>query len=721
MLPARILKWFRRLALRHTEAANELLMEAENLEERMMLSSPDVWINPIGTQLAGEVTISGTAEDDLAVNRNRSSLYNLDTEQYWNGSEWSDDWALFEPNGLEDWSYTVDLAAGIYRVTARSWDDANNRDVASRLFSVVKDETAPDVWINPIGIPMSGTVTISGTAVDDVAVDRNRASLYNLETEQYWNGVAWTDEWALFEPVGNENWSYTLDLAEGTYRTTARSWDAANNRDVASRLFSVEGDQAPPDVWIRPLRDSIAGPVTLSGTSVDNVGVVRNRLTIYNLDTEQFWNGSEWSDQWAQIAPVGNRNWSYNLDLDAGTYRVIARSWDESGNRDAASRMFLVDFDPDDFSNQVVEQLNEVLPDDWNVQSSVRNGNIWFRTFAPDGSAKFDVRIGSAGVIAEIRDIDTSRNLLAPSFNHEVTDRVVQWTMWEFGNAVRHDVPSLPDFEDRFNVTQAGTFENVLNGTVDVDLNLEQGQIDVWSVVDNNWKSEQDPHMDGTITALTRTEVLDGGAILVRRVIRIGEINLNGQTVSLAAPYFEAWSPFSDSVFNSMALGINANGNPNNWFADGINIPHYPHTPVENTRGWAVSYNRDNLADGPTMSVVFGKDKGTVHRADGATTTSHRYNLNSMDFNGGMAILPGLLPGSLSEGAIIDQHLIFMPGNGIDGSTAAQLDALAGRLPPPQVYHAGAELDGELFAIADRLSSLKQEPRSATNNLGTLI
>ena len=65
--------------------------------------------------------------------------------------------------------------------------------------------------------------------------------------------------------------------------------------------------------------------------------------------------------------------------------------------------------------------------------------------------------------------------------------------------------------------------------------------------------------------------------------------------------------------------------------------------------------------------------------------------------------------------------MILLPGEGIDSTTAAQLDALAQRLPPPQVYHAGAQLEGELFAIADRLANLPDEPRIETDNIARVL
>ena len=120
--------------------------------------------------------------------------------------------------------------------------------------------------------------------------------------------------------------------------------------------------------------------------------------------------------------------------------------------------------------------------------------------------------------------------------------------------------------------------------------------------------------MDGTVTALTQMTILDGGGLLVRRVVRVGEILLNGEAVSLDNPYFEAWTPLSDAAFNAMAVSIDGNGNPDEFFVDGRNIPTYqPRTPVADTRGWALGYDRfDRSDEGNNLAVIFGTDVGTV-------------------------------------------------------------------------------------------------------------
>ena len=367
-----------------------------------------------------------------------------------------------------------------------------------------------------------------------------------------------------------------------------------------------------------------------------------------------------------------------------------------------------------------ISRINQVLADGWRSTFRIVGNDIWVRTVSPDGTPEFDFRLGAAGVIAEIRDVVSGERLLAPSFQGEVTDRVVQWTLWEFGQTILQNVASLPEFEDRFNTTQAGTFNNVIHGTVEVE--IDGDQINIWSVADRNWKSEQDPYMDGTVTALTQMTILDGGGLLVRRVVRLGEIRLNGNAATLDSPYFESWTPFSDAAFNSLAVNIDDNGNPNEFYFDGFNIPVYePRISVENTSGWALGYDRFDKLRGNNLAIVFGTDIGTVFHADGSQTFRHQYSRNGLDFNGGWAVLPGLLPGSLGEGAIIEQHLILLPGDTIDASTGVRLDALAELLPAPRVFHAGAQLSGDLNSIATRLSTLSSESRTSTDHLAGLL
>ena len=371
-----------------------------------------------------------------------------------------------------------------------------------------------------------------------------------------------------------------------------------------------------------------------------------------------------------------------------------------------------------DPSTELADRLNDILPDGWTHQLFNDGTDIRLQTFDSNGDDAFAFRFGSIGAISNLIDSRTGQELLAPSYQGEVTDRVVQWVLWETGHTVVYDVPELDKYRDRFNLTSAGTFDNRLNGTVDV--NATSGTLDVWAVVDKQWQPSLETHIDGTSTGLTRYEVLDNGAILVRRVIRVGDIFLEGQEVELENPVFVGWFPWADSAFNSMALGINPEGVPNHWYAEGFNIPNHQNQPVQDTRGWVTMYNRNNLANGTTMSVVFGENAGEIHLADGSITDMRRFLFNSLDFDNGVAINPALWTAGLPAGSVIDQSYLLIPGQGIQAGTGAMLDSLSSALTPPQVYHPGAQLDDELADIVNRLIDLTSESQVETDHLGQI-
>ncbi len=323
-------------------------------------------------------------------------------------------------------------------------------------------------------------------------------------------------------------------------------------------------------------------------------------------------------------------------------------------------------------------------------------------------------------MISSVVDLRDNTQLLAPTFQGEVTDRVVQSVLWEVGPTVRHDVPQLSEFQDRFNLTQAGTVDNQFNRTVDVDIDNATGQLDVWSVLDRQWQTSLQPHLNGSTNMLTQYEVLDHGAILVRRVVQIGDITVNGQSEEISNGLFVGWFPWADNAFNALAIGIDAQGQPNNWYANNQNIPTHQNQPIAETRGWATVYDRNNLAGGTTASVVFGENAGTINLADGTTTPMRRFLFNTLDFDTGVAVNPALWTAELPAGSIIDQSYIIYPGRGIQDGTGQLLDTLSAELPPPQVYHPGATMDAELTAIVDRLSGLDNEPSQRTNQIGRI-
>ena len=89
---------------------------------------PTISIDPIGSQTSGNVNISGDANDNVAIDRTSLLVNNITTGQFWNGSAWVNSTASFNINdNSNDWSYSINLTSGEYRVIAWTWDTSNNR------------------------------------------------------------------------------------------------------------------------------------------------------------------------------------------------------------------------------------------------------------------------------------------------------------------------------------------------------------------------------------------------------------------------------------------------------------------------------------------------------------------------------------------------------------------------------------------------------------------
>ena len=305
-------------------------------------TAPTVVItSPSGTVSSSPVTISGTASDESAIARNRLLIRNTGTGQYWNGSAWVNTWSWFTTNGTNNWSYGIDLQAGNYTTTAWAWDSSNNRGKsATNGFTVGSDDNViPSITIDPVGTPAPGAVTISGSSSDNKAIDRNRLLIRNIDTGHYWNGSAWTNNWAWFVVTGTNNWSYTLDLPAARYTATAWASDSAGNRGTSSseQFIVATADNTSPSIQINPVGTPAPGTVTITGTSSDNTAIDRNRLLIRNINTGQYWNGSGWTNSWAWFVVTGTNNWSYTLDLPAARFTATAWASDSAGNRGISS------------------------------------------------------------------------------------------------------------------------------------------------------------------------------------------------------------------------------------------------------------------------------------------------------------------------------------------------------------------------------------------------
>jgi hypothetical protein len=172
-----------------------------------------------GSTVGGTITVKGAATDNQAIN----------------GVQLSVDGGPYQPaSGTSSWSVSLSTngyANGSHKLTARVVDATGNSATTTDTVSfsnTVADTTPPSVAINTpaAGATVSGAVTVSGTASDNVAVAKVELSV---------DGGA-------YQPVtGTSSWSLALasgSYADGAHTITARATDSSGNQTTASESLT---------------------------------------------------------------------------------------------------------------------------------------------------------------------------------------------------------------------------------------------------------------------------------------------------------------------------------------------------------------------------------------------------------------------------------------------------------------------------------------------------
>ncbi|MFT5299515.1 MAG: arylsulfatase A-like enzyme [Mariniblastus sp.] len=198
--------------------------------------------------------IEGLAEDDQAVTQVELLIFDPATERYWNGSQWAPEKSTtqaklaFVGGLITDWAIQVDLSSieheGQITVSATAIDDAGGRSVAQTMELKV-DAIEPEALLK---LPSAGTtvaspITLFGTCSDNDRMRGIELMLERVETNQYWDGLQWTDaKTTFFKRVTRDRWHVTLEIPVGKYRASATAYDFAGNRDETPSLteFTVE-------------------------------------------------------------------------------------------------------------------------------------------------------------------------------------------------------------------------------------------------------------------------------------------------------------------------------------------------------------------------------------------------------------------------------------------------------------------------------------------------
>jgi hypothetical protein len=207
-----------------------------------------------GATVSGTVAVSGSASDDVSVARVDVAV---------DGGTWAAATGGTSGSAWSSWSWSwasAGVANGSHALAARATDTSGNTKVVVETVNVSNvDTTAPSVSITaPVsGSTVAGTVNVSGTATDDVAV----SSVAVAVDGGTWAPASGTSSWS---------WSWnTATVSEGQHTVAVRVVDGSGNGTTASESVSVS-NTAPntQGSWVSPegvtINVNSAGPWTVA-------------------------------------------------------------------------------------------------------------------------------------------------------------------------------------------------------------------------------------------------------------------------------------------------------------------------------------------------------------------------------------------------------------------------------------------------------------------------
>ena len=327
----------------------------------------------------------------------------------------------------------------------------------------------------------------------------------------------------------------------------------------------------------------------------------------------------------------------------------------------------------------------------------------------------YSFTIGAGGGISAIDDLDSKpQSLLAPTFKGEHTDRIVQWTAW--CDDIVSDIKTAAPSAGRFNITQGGDVEGSFATIVDVVPDEKNHRLDVFAVPQEQWKVEQQKEIHCRLSCLTRYDLLPEGVLKISRFIRIGKVTLHGKPTRFNRLYVEGWTPFlrSPKAFDAVATGLDGNGVPTRSYATGKAFPYYPNIDATASAGYAVAFN-DKHPKGTALGVVFGSKPPTP------AGKQNQCLLNLMEWDDGVAILPGVVFHDVEQGSIVEQTIYLLARPGLSKEMRDLLTATAASASPPTLHAPAALAAGDLRQIDARLNANTEKPGQKTEHLYPLV
>lgn len=365
--------------------------------------------------------------------------------------------------------------------------------------------------------------------------------------------------------------------------------------------------------------------------------------------------------------------------------------------------------------------LASSLPAEWSWTRRTDAADIWL-TAAQDGNPLFDLRLGAAGAVAELKYRPAAGlDLLANPYGNNDTDRVIQWTLWSDSYAADAGSGSEP-----FNEDLAGSGDGTFSPTVAV-----QGAgsvLDVYAVPQDQWDHALNGAMQARYSALTRYELLPEGVLKVRRVVLTGAIANQPDGGRSYDVYFEQWNPFKvgTGTFSAIALSLDGAGRPDWWYRAEYNIPYYQSLHATDSFGYAVIYQESTWPATPVLGLVFGTRDVSIAPDARLAATSGRHVFNSMGWGDetpedqGIALLPALQLFNVPSQSVIDYTYYLVPRPSADAGLKSQLQVLAASTPAPALYGPDHVFSGELAGIVASLIRNADIPGVRTDHLAAL-
>ncbi|MGL5825282.1 MAG: PKD domain-containing protein [Nocardioides sp.] len=333
--------------------------------------NPPTAAPPLSVQPGSPITFSGTATDDVDLDRveirlqNTSTRENLAADGSW-GTGVPAGYYRVSPLNLTgtsyNWTYTTpfNLTPGIYTFSVRAIDNlelATATANQARLTLNVQPtgDAAPNGLVTSPTFDQSLQVlnfTMTGTATDDKGVSAVKVAVFDEDTRRYLKpdgtlSAGFTTVNATLANSGatSTGWSLPVIVPQaGTWQATAFAVDSAgqwdpNTTGAVARYLIYPGDADPF------LEEDLRSPVTgnqftdsripVSGRATDDVSVVRVEVAVVNsagqylAATGTFLPGERWLQTFVNSPGSVGSNYSYTTpSIPSGTYTVRVRPLD---------------------------------------------------------------------------------------------------------------------------------------------------------------------------------------------------------------------------------------------------------------------------------------------------------------------------------------------------------------------------------------------------------